>query len=249
MIKFKDNSASPILIGHYWDQLWRQLHDSGKPALWDVKPSLAVAQDYSIFRNTFDPKLPILDIGCGSGIQSHFLAAHYKIVYGIDASKQAIVTAKKMNKQSGLSFLIVNLMDRDSVLAFHEKLGDSNIYIRGVLHQVPMEQRPVFVNHLKLLMGEKGSIYLIETAPNIQEYIQGLAEKFSALPTSLKRVLTSHFPPFGVSLDDIHQWFESDKYEILYSGHTGLHTNLFLEKGVKIILPAVFSLTRKVKPI
>ena len=239
-----NNNKRPINIGLFWDQLWRQVHSSKEPALWDVPPSLAVVQDYQIFQDVFSPELPILDIGCGSGIQTGYLGSIYSKVYGVDASKKAIAAAQKLNAQSKMTFELLNLLDRESVRAFYEKSGDTNIYLRGVLHQIPKEHRSSFVNQLKVLMGNTGSIYLIETAPNIQVYIQALAENFSELPILLKSVLTSHFPPIGVSLEEINGWFGSDKFKILNAGNSNLKTNLILENGKHIELPAVYALIK-----
>ena len=94
------------------------------------------------------------------------------------------------------------------------------------------------------MAGRTGSFYLIETAPDIQAYIQALNKRFSGLPLSLKRVLTSHFPPLGVSLSEVREFFNTDDYEILESGHSSLGTNLELENDKCIELPAVFALIR-----
>ncbi|MFT5764477.1 MAG: SAM-dependent methyltransferase [Saprospiraceae bacterium] len=244
MPKEKLKNINTINIGLYWDQLWRQMQVSNESALWDVLPSEAISKDYSIFQSAFNSILPILDLGCGSGIQTGFLGSLYSTVIGIDASKKAIALAQKQNDNSLLIFVQLNVLDKEAVTSFKKKTGDANIYLRGVLHQIPTEHRPAFIDHIKILMGEAGTLYLIETAPNIQVYIQDLASRFSQLPLPLKRVLTSHFPPLGISLSEIQKWFKVADYKILESGYSTLQTNMVLEKDHKVELPAVYALIK-----
>ena len=58
-----DQLPKEVPIGLLWDQLWRQLKSQETPALWDVPPSQAVGKDMAIFKDTFDPALPLIDSG------------------------------------------------------------------------------------------------------------------------------------------------------------------------------------------
>jgi len=247
MKRVLNKPKSSQVIGLFWDQLWRQLIANQQDALWDVTAAEAATLDYKVFHSTFDPSLPVLDIGCGSGIQSAYLASFYTRVIGIDASKKAIVHAKSKNTIENLNFAQINLLVQDEVQAFAAEVGSCNIYIRGVLHQIPYESRVIFVDHLKLLMGDSGSMYLIETAANIQSYITDLAKKFSDLPTSFKRVLTSHYPPLGVSKKELLAWFDNDTYDIVKIEDAVLHTKISLDKDKKIALPAIFTLVERIQ--
>ena len=129
--------------------------------------------------------------------------------------------------------------------AFHKAKGDVNIYIRGVIHQIPFELRPAFITNIKHLMGNTGAIYLIETAPNIQQYIRDLAAQFSGLPLSFKRVLTSNLPPLGISMDEVISWFPEPEYQILDNGPASLATNITIEGIKQVELPAIFALVKR----
>lgn len=128
-IYHKENTSSNIHL--HWDHLWRQLQISGEPALWDIPPTQGMALDYLIFHPFFNPQLPVVDIGCGSGNQTVFLTQFYNSVIGVDASKKAIALAKKLNKAQGASFELLNLLNKDEVETFYQKCGDVNIYMRG----------------------------------------------------------------------------------------------------------------------
>lgn len=236
-------SQNPAVIGLYWDQLWRQLQQSEQPALWDVPPSQAIVRDHALFGPAFSKQsLPVIDMGCGSGLQTGFLGDLYAKVVGIDASKKAVAAARAINPASHIDFRRVNMLSDEEVADLHQDIGDANIYLRGVIHQIPYEQRPLFIGNIKRLLGSSGTIYLIETADNIQAYINELANRFSELPLPLKRVMASHYPPLGVSLTDMQGWFGVEGYTLHTKGHSGLATNIVLENGDTVELPAVYAL-------
>lgn len=235
-----------VKSGLFWDQLYRQLHSRSEPALWDVLPSSAIEQDYDKFKSVFDPNLPLIDIGCGTGVQTGYLSTKYTRITGIDASKKAIKLAKKNIGNANIEFEVMDLLDQKTMIKYYNKNGDSNIYIRGVLHQIPIQNRQVCIENIKMLMGTTGALYMIETASNIQEYIRKTITLFPTLPSSLKNVMTSNFPPIGVSKNEIQQWFDKNQYNIIAIGNTELNTNLVTHQNTSIALPAIYSLINKV---
>ncbi|MFT4664333.1 MAG: SAM-dependent methyltransferase [Polaribacter sp.] len=232
-------------ISLYWDQLYRQLKATNEPALWEVPPSMGVIPDFAIFESSFNSNLPVVDVGCGSGFQTNFLASKYAQVVGIDASKKAIAMAQKMNDSDNATFQKINLLDEEEVGSFCTQIGNTNVYVRGVLHQIPIEERPVFIKHLKQMMGTSGTLFIIETAPNIQQFIESMNLRFTELPVAFKKVFTSHYPPLGVSIPEIQEYFKLEDYELIDSGPTILPINLIIEKNKKTELPAVYALIKK----
>jgi len=238
------NGSKSIKSGLYWDQLYRQLNASKEPALWDVHPSRAIEKDFCIFKPHFDSSLPVIDIGCGTGVQSLYLSQHYNNVTGIDASKKAISSAKQLGNHQGLTFEVVDMLDPETCKKTHENLGDSNIYMRGVIHQIPYKHRTSFIQNLKILLGQQGTIYMIETASNIREYISELVQNYPEVPGTLENTLSSNFPPLGVSKKELLSWFPKEEYQMLSVQETSLKTNIVLNSGDFVELPAVYLLTK-----
>ncbi|MFC4634277.1 class I SAM-dependent methyltransferase [Dokdonia ponticola] len=230
--------------GLYWDQLYRQLNASKIPALWDVEPSRAVKKDFSLFKPYFNTSLHLIDIGCGTGTQTLYLSQHYNNITGIDVSKKAILSTSKPTNQLGLRFEVMDMLDTEACLKLHKKVGDSNIYMRGVLHQIPYIHRTSFVHNLKILLGQLGTIFMIETAPNIRDFISDLVQNHPEIPQTLENTLSSNFPPLGVSKKELLTWFPEEKYEFLSMQETSLKTNILVNSGHFIEIPAIYLLTR-----
>ncbi|MFA5356536.1 MAG: class I SAM-dependent methyltransferase [Candidatus Omnitrophota bacterium] len=67
------------------------------------------------FAGRFVKGKAVLDIGCGEGYGSHYLAGSAKNVTGIDYSKEAIEHAKNKYPLDNLAFYSVNIKELDSI--------------------------------------------------------------------------------------------------------------------------------------
>jgi SAM-dependent methyltransferase len=72
-----------------WERWWSDVNDSPGEVVWDAAAS-DLAADLEVFGDWFDPDLPVLDLGCGDGRQTRFLAQHFKTVIRVDISPSAI---------------------------------------------------------------------------------------------------------------------------------------------------------------
>ncbi len=118
--------------------------------------------------------------------------------------------------------------------------------MRGVLHQIPYKYRTSFVQNLKILLGQHGAIFMIETAPNIREYISELVQNHPEVPQALENTLSSNFPPLGVSKKELLSWFPKEEYQTLVIQETSLKTNIILSSGDFVELPAMYLLTKSI---
>lgn len=101
----------------------------------------------------------ILDIGCGSGNITNYLAAKSKQVTGVDANEEAILYAKQTFVKSGLSFkhaLIDQIDFRDETF--------TKIYILELIEHIYAEQIKDFFSECYRLLKQGGEILL--TTPN-----------------------------------------------------------------------------------
>ena len=224
-------------IGQLWEQFWHSLNGKGWEALWDVEAERAVGQEFQVFSSSLDKSLPLVDLGCGTGIQTQFLSLHYPKVIGLDISSTAIQIAQENNNAPNLSYLIFNALNQDDARKLKEKYGDMNVYLRGVLHFIPHEYRKAFLATVQLLLGQKGKLYIIETLPEIRAYILSLASSFSKLPLRIKLALKSNLPPLGVKPAEIETYFKEAGFNILHQSTAKMATNLEIAGKDTIFLP------------
>ncbi|ONK16000.1 methyltransferase domain-containing protein [Streptomyces sp. MP131-18] len=81
------------MTGPAWDACWSTLPAAPGAALWDSSPQLTAARHLPLFRDHADPLLPLVDIGCGNGRQTQWLAPHFRRVIGLDIAESAVELA------------------------------------------------------------------------------------------------------------------------------------------------------------
>ena len=136
-----------------WDEQYRS-HDF-KELPWET-----VEPDEELVRLLSEKKIKkckVLDIGCGAGTNSIFLAKNSFDVTGVDISLHAINIAKQRAKEAGvkIKFLVEN--------AFNLKFATGSfdfIFDRGCFHHIPIEFREKYVEQNHSLLTENGKYYL-----------------------------------------------------------------------------------------
>ena len=139
-----------------WETYWKEINKTGVngQVFWDTDAEQASMEDLH---------LPIVDLGWGTGRQTRFLAQHFKKVVGVDVSPSAIQLAKSETlHEKNIEYRVFDGVDTESAKALHDEFGETNIYMRGVLHMIKRHDRPNFIHSLEILLGEKGVLYQIE---------------------------------------------------------------------------------------
>jgi SAM-dependent methyltransferase len=216
-----------------WDTYYKRLLKGGqfKP-FWEVSPEDGVAHDFELFETYFDNSLPIIDFGCGTGIQTSWLGEKYEKVVGVDVSESIILEARAKNKNPHIQYEVLDISDPAGVRRLHEQYGDCNIYIRGVLHQIRPSDHKGVAEGLGYLIGEIGRIFIYEVADNIRSYIQEHENNFKTWPPIMQRIFLGKLPPKGVSESMLRQIFTEPDFVIDYCDKTFLKTRLqFGERG------------------
>src|SRR3954465_15323378 len=78
-----------------WESYWRGTSDAPGEAIWDADPSLSAARDVDLLAPHADLALPILDLGCGNGPQTRYLATRFGRALGVDLSHAAVAHARR----------------------------------------------------------------------------------------------------------------------------------------------------------
>lgn len=232
---------------HYqknWQGYWSKLVEDKETAVWDVLPNLAVVDALPYLQNVFDKSLPLIDFGCGNGTQSFFLAKYCQQVIGVDVAEAAIKQAQLNNSNGNLSFEVLDGTHILEAKKLHQKIGDANIYMRSVLHQIGPEDRSMLIQSLQTLMGKTGQLYLSELSPKAQLVLEDIVREVGEIPPLLKRVYNHGIKPAEIQPEEILAGFTDDMYTIVEEGQSFLNSNYILPNGNRFEIPAFYMLIR-----
>ena len=234
--------------GGPWESFWDDVrsHQPEGPVLWDDQPAGAAAVDLERFRRAFDPRLPLLDIGCGNGQQTRFLAQTFRHVIGVDG-----LGRRGRPGSSAVPGVSQHQLPR---ARRHRARGrrlarprdrDTNIYLRGVLHVLPARQRVLFVESLRVLLGRRGTLYLVEVNHHVLSRLSLFHDDLtpSGLPAAVEQVVKHGVRPRGFEPADRRSLFPESQWSVLGEGDATIHTvPLAGQEGAN--LPATWSLLR-----
>lgn len=105
------------------------------------------------FLSILDRDSSILDIGCGNGRWSHFIACEGHKVTGVDFSKKAILLAKQLETKAKFK-----LMDITKGLKFKEESFDA-IFSLATYHALNKKGRQKYVEEVKRILKKGGALY------------------------------------------------------------------------------------------
>lgn len=225
---------------HYWSDLPKE---QGLP-VWDSAGSITAAAHVALFQPFFDAALPVVDVGCGNGTQTAALAEHYSTVIGVDFAESAIEHARELNAGTSATFRHLDLTDADAVAALHDELGDVNVYMRGVLHQMPDDDRPKAAAALSVLLGRGGHVFDVELSPAASATMKSaLGQSPDAVP-KLQRVFRYGLTPAAWEEGKLESVLAGAGVEIVATGQIPLHGTDSLPDGSPLYLPMVYVVAR-----
>ncbi|MBR7678715.1 class I SAM-dependent methyltransferase, partial [Streptomyces daliensis] len=135
-----------------WESFWRDAPPGAGAVLWDAAPEEVAALHLPLLLSHTPGTLPLVDVGCGNGTQTRFLARHYARVIGVDLSGTAV------------EFRRLDAADPAPVGKLSEELGDADVYLRGVLHQCGPDDRARIAASVATLVGRHGRALVVEPA-------------------------------------------------------------------------------------
>ncbi len=102
-----------------------------------------------------EPKT-VLDFGCGIGLSLAFLHKYFPNanLFATDISKKSVEYVRN-------NFSYVNVLDYNQIGSQKFDL----IFITGVFHHVPIEQRDSLMQHLSTLLANDGQLFIFEHNP------------------------------------------------------------------------------------
>lgn len=124
---------------------------------WVFKKIPKPIEEFTKFLKNYPEKKSLLDIGCGNGWISLYLASKGINVVGIDSSKIAIEdanSAKNKSKTKKVKFEVADF------LKFSTKRNFDIVVDRGLFHHIPKTEWKKYMSQLSKLLRENGLFYL-----------------------------------------------------------------------------------------
>jgi SAM-dependent methyltransferase len=232
--------------GALWEAFWTDLPKRAGEAFWDCSPAVGAAQHVALFEEFCDPTLPLVDLGCGTGTQTGWFGDRFERVIGVDIAEAALDLARRNNSRDNVTYLPLDVLDSAQVAAFHDRFGDVNVYLSGVIHQLAPADRPTCVRALAVLAGATGCVFNQELTPASYSYLRDLIAVSGEQLPKLDRVST-YFriglqPAAGeAKLDDV---FTAAGFTVLQAGDLELRTTETMPDGSPLTLPTRYVVAR-----
>ncbi|MFC4465344.1 class I SAM-dependent methyltransferase [Streptomyces xiangluensis] len=222
-----------------WEGFWREAPDEQGAVFWDAEPALTVGVHLPLFEpHLAAPGLPFVDLGCGNGTQTRFLADRYPHVVGADLSAAALDHARHADRAGQASYRLIDAVEKNEAETLHAELGDANVYMRGVLHQCELDDRQPLVDGVAALVGERGRAFLVELAEAAGVVLRGLAQRPEGPPAKLAPVFRHGIAPGEVADDAVMEYLRSAGLTVFASGELPLVTTEYQGDGTRIELPS-----------
>ncbi|WP_327288095.1 class I SAM-dependent methyltransferase [Streptomyces sp. NBC_01198] len=221
-----------------WERFWQDAPDGPGGAFWDVAPALAAQRHLAYFEAHFDPGLPVVDLGCGSGTQTRFLAGRYPRVLGVDLAHAAVARARRDDPRGLAGYQRLDAVDTDAVRALHAEVGDANVYLRGILHLCEPGDRSRLVDGVATLTGQRGRAFAVEWAEAAGDVLRDLARGPDGPRPELAAVLAYGVAPGGLRDDAVPGYFTSAGLDVLAAGQERQHAAGLRPDGARTEVPS-----------
>ncbi|MEU6673120.1 class I SAM-dependent methyltransferase [Streptomyces sp. NPDC046853] len=222
-----------------WEGFWREAPEEPGAVFWDAEPALTVGIHLALFEPHMTAAgLPVVDVGCGNGTQTRFLADRYLRVLGVDLSAAALAHARRADPAEQVEFRQVDAAERSEAEQLHAELGDVNVYMRGVLHQCDPDDRGPLVEGIAALVGERGRAFVVELAEAAGTVLRGLARSPQGPPPKLAPVFAHGIAPGEVADAAVPRYVAAAGLTIVAAGELPLITTEFTPDGSRIELPS-----------
>lgn len=221
-----------------WESYWQETSDAPGEAIWDSDPSLTAVPHCEILLPHADPALPVVDLGCGNGTQTRYLATRFPRAVGVDLSQAAIEHARRADTEKTAEFEQLSLVDQEAVRALAARLGDTHVYMRAVIHQSEPQDRPAVAEAVATLLGTRGRAFVVELTSGSKDLFRRAAESPGGPPAKLRRVFDHGLKPAGAADDEVPRLLGEAGLRIVDSGDTTLPQTEYLADGTRIDLPA-----------
>lgn len=230
-----------------WDGYWRGIHTTGRSGdvLWDSGSQTEHAQYSDAVLAHFDPALPVIDVGCGNGTNTRWLAGLFPRVIGIDVSTGAVELARR--EAEGVPNVDFMVMDAAGVGAGEhllEQTGPANVFVRGVFHVLKPDKQSSLAANLRTVIGRSGRVFLAETnfQGNSLAYLQQLGATPRKIPRQLQSALENLPRPGRFGAQERHSIFPDTDWQLIADGPVNIEVVPMKSTDLSQQVPGYFAL-------
>ncbi len=229
-----------------WEGFWRAAPAEPGAVFWDAEPVMTAGPHLALFEpHVADPALPMVDLGCGNGTQTRYLADRFPRVVGADLSAAALDHARRADPAGQATYRQLDAAEKSETQTLHAELGDTNVYLRGVLHQCEPDDRQSLVDGIATLVGDRGRAFLVELSEAAKPVLMGLASGPAGPPPKLAPVFRHGIAPGEVADDAVPEYLRSAGLTLLASGEMPLATTEYAPDGARVELPSTWVVVRR----
>lgn len=229
-----------------WEGYWRGIRTTGRSGdvLWDSGSRTERAQYSDAAVAHFDPALPVIDVGCGNGTHTRWLAGLFPSVLGVDVSPGAVERARK--EAEGIQNADFMVLDAAGVGAGEhllERIGPANVFVRGVFHVLKPDKQASLAANLRTIIGGSGRVFLAETnfPGNNLAYLQQLGATPRSMPRQLQRALENLPRPGHFGAQERYSTFSNSDWQLIADGSVNIEVVPMNSTGLSHQVPGYFA--------
>lgn len=225
-----------------WERYWAGVSSTGSAGqvLWDVDVDDEFGRYRELLRQHTDPALPILDLGCGNGRFTRWLAGIFPLAVGVDVAAAAVTRARsESDGTAGVEFRTADVTSPDAIAELTGAYGPVNVFLRGVLHVLerPAQHRLAVGAHA--LVGATGRLLLAETAfrGSGLAYLEALGAGPRRIPMPLARAIGGLPRPGAFGAAERAVCFPAAEWSVLAEEDTQIRAVPMRSAGVPELIP------------
>lgn len=248
----KLSSNAPKDPSTAWDQYWGRVEATGAggDVLWDSGSDHELKAYLEHLTRQLDPGLPLVDVGCGSGVFSRALDPYFPHVLGVDVSANAVArAAAESDGMEGVSYLEADMTSPAGLRAVADALAsagfaaEANVFIRGVLHVLKRPAQAAVAGQLLPLVGRRGRVFLAETdfRGNPIQYISHLGATLHSIPGPLEKAIRALPMPGRFGAEQRRRAFPEANWDVVEDGAVTIETRPLISPDRPEQIPGYFA--------
>jgi SAM-dependent methyltransferase len=232
-----------------WDQYWSKVKTTGAEGdvLWDSGSDHEMQGYVERLRRHLDLGLPVVDIGCGNGSFTRWLARHFPGAVGVDVSAHAVERARSESAGiSNVSYAVRDMTAPGAGLDVVGAGGEANVFIRGVFHVLGERDRAALAENLRAITGEHGRVFLAETdfRGNAVEYVSHLGATLRSIPAPLEGAIRGLPMPGRFGPVERNLAFPPSRWELIDDGPTTIEAVPMSNPAQASLIPGYFAVLK-----
>ncbi len=223
------SKGAPKDLPSAWNRYWSGVTSTGVggDVLWDSAELTETASYRPLIDEYFDPAIPVIDVGCGNGSFTRYLADLFPVTVGVDLSTSAIELARDQSRQRpGLQFRQIDATVPGATADLAAEFGPANVFVRGVFHILTTAARAELARNLLPLVGDKGRVLLVETdyRGSSLGYLTSLGASSTSIPAPLERAIRDIPKPGHFGAAERELAFPGHAWQAMVDGPTVIQT-------------------------